>query len=306
MRRRIPIPAELAGDRADKIVAQLGGVSRQRARSVFALGVTVDGEPVAPDQRVGPGVIEFEKIEADPGLTPEPVAFTVVYEDLDLLVVEKPAGIVVHPGAGKESATLAAGLLDRFPELAGVGGEHRSGLVHRLDKETSGLLLVARNGAIHTQLSAQLAARDIHRRYLALVHGEMAMPTGTIDAPIGPDPNHPTRKKVSSEGRPARTHYRVLWSGSDASLLEVTLETGRTHQIRAHMASIDHPVVGDRLYSRRPSLIPVRRMFLHAAGLRFTHPRTGAEIEVSADLPSDLLQALGHLPGATETIRGSR
>jgi 23S rRNA pseudouridine1911/1915/1917 synthase len=302
MRAQFPIPPDLRGERADKVVATIAGVSRQLARTVFEKQVLVDSRAVEPDERVTGQSIEFEGPESAPMLTPAPVPFVVRYEDQHLLVVDKPAGVVVHPGAGRESATLAAGLLAAYPELRGVGGELRAGLVHRLDKETSGLLLVGRTEEVHRLLAQELEGRRIHRRYLALVHGEVKMPTGTIDAPIARDPSRPTRKRVSPEGRPARTHYVRRWAGSGLSLLEIDLETGRTHQIRVHLASIGHPVVGDRTYSRRSVRLKVNRMFLHAARLQFLHPITGAEVTVASPLPPELMRALETLPGATRSL----
>lgn len=302
MRDRIEIPAELLGERADKIVAALAGVSRQNARSLFAHGVLVDAHPVEPDERIDGTEIEFELPVSAPALEPEAVPFQVRYEDEHLLVVDKPAGVVVHPGAGRESRTLAAGLLMLYPELEGVGGELRAGLVHRLDKETSGLLLVARAEEVHARLVKDLAARRIHRQYLALVHGELEMPTGTIDAPISRDPTRPTRQKVSPEGRPSRTHYRVLWQGEGLALLAVDLETGRTHQIRVHLAAIGHPVAGDRTYSRHRSAPGLRRMFLHAARLRLRHPVTDIELTVDSPLPVELEKALAVHPGAMSSL----
>jgi 23S rRNA pseudouridine1911/1915/1917 synthase len=301
MRNRFEIPAELIGERADKIVATLAGISRQQARSLFAGGVLVDARLIEPDERVrGGAAIEFEELEEIRPLEPVAVPFEVRYEDEYLLVVDKPAGLVVHPGAGRENRTLAAGLIRRYPELEGVGGETRAGLVHRLDKETSGLLLVARSEDVHHELTVELAARRIHRRYLTLVHGEMEMPTGTIDAPISRDPARPTRKMVSPEGRPSRTHYRLRWQGERLALLDVDLETGRTHQIRVHLAAIGHPVVGDKVYSRRSS--GLKRMFLHAARLEFLHPITGAKVSIDSPLPAELAKALEAFPGAADSL----
>ncbi|HJU51411.1 MAG TPA: RluA family pseudouridine synthase [Acidimicrobiia bacterium] len=302
MRNRFEIPAGLVGERADKIVATLAGVSRQTARSLFATGVVVDSRPVEPDERIGGREIEFELPVLTPILEPEEVPFQVRYEDEHLLVVDKPAGVVVHPGAGRESRTLAAGLIMLYPELDGVGGERRAGLVHRLDKETSGLLLVARSEDIHARLVKDLAARRVHRQYLALVQGEMEMPTGTIDAPISRDPARPTRQKVSPEGRPSRTHYRVRWQGDGVALLEVDLETGRTHQIRVHLAAIGHPVAGDRTYSRHRPAKGLRRMFLHASRLQFQHPVTEIELTVESPLPAELERALASHPGAVSSL----
>jgi 23S rRNA pseudouridine1911/1915/1917 synthase len=289
------IPDHLAGERADKIVAELAGISREKARRLFEDGVSVNGSRVDPNNRLAGGSIEFARPPAELGTVAEDVPFEVRWEDAHVLVVDKPAGIVVHPGAGRKTGTLASGLLHRYPELEGIGQEGRWGIVHRLDQGTSGLLLVARTAASFEFLTAEMAARRIHRSYLALVHGVPAMPTGTIDAPIGRDPVHPTRKKVVPDGRPARTHYRVKEDFGKTSLLEVELETGRTHQIRVHLATIGHPVVGDRSYTRRADPVRVKRIFLHAARLAFNHPVTGIEIVVESPLPADLAASLENM-----------
>jgi 23S rRNA pseudouridine1911/1915/1917 synthase len=285
---RRPIPGHLLGERADKVVAELAGISRQASKDLFDQGVTVDGAPVGPSQRLDGGVIEFPEPPPTQVLAAADVEFEVCFEDPYLLVVNKPAGLVVHPGAGKSRETLAGGLLYRYPDLEGVGDPGRWGIVHRLDQGTSGLLLVARTPEVHKLLVAQLKSRSIQRGYLALVHGVPQMPTGTIDAPIGRDPAHPTRKKVVAGGRPSRTHYRVVSDHQIVSLLELDLETGRTHQIRVHLAAIDHPVVGDHTYSRRKDPVATPRMFLHAHRLRFTHPESGNELMVEAELPAEL------------------
>ena len=292
------IPEHLAGERADKIVAELAGVSREKARRLFEEGVQVNGSPVDPNNRIAGGSIEFAIPPEEVGTVAEEVPFEVRWEDPQVLVVDKPAGIVVHPGAGRKTGTLASGLLHRYPELEGIGQEGRWGIVHRLDQGTSGLLLVARTAESFDFLTTEMAARRIHRSYLALVHGVPAMPTGTIDAPIGRDPVHPTRKKVVPDGRPARTHYRVREEFGKTALLEVDLETGRTHQIRVHLSTIGHPVVGDRSYTRRADPVRVKRIFLHAARIVFNHPVTGIETVVESPLPEDLAASL-------ETVRRS-
>ncbi|HSL24666.1 MAG TPA: RluA family pseudouridine synthase [Acidimicrobiia bacterium] len=296
------VPDRLRGERADKVVAELAGISREAARRLFDQGVKVDGRAVEARTRLEGGTIDFPAPATAGGTVPEFVDFVVRYEDEHLLVVDKPAGVVVHPGAGHERGTLAAGLVHRYPELEGVGQPGRWGIVHRLDRGTSGLLVVARTQDCYRRLTRQLAEHGIRRSYLALVHGIPEMPTGTIDAPIGRDPAHPTRKRVLPDGRPARTHYRVAGSYGAASLLEVELETGRTHQIRVHLAAIGHPVVGDRTYSRRADPVRLRRMFLHAAALRFTHPMTGAAIDVRSPLPPDLAAPLAELSEQAGTV----
>jgi 23S rRNA pseudouridine1911/1915/1917 synthase len=294
----LTVSASLDGERVDKALAELLDLSRAHASLVMAEGVEVDGAPVKRSDRVRVGqVIRCTPPESQPGLVAEEVGFDVLYEDDDVVVVDKPAGVVVHPGSGRTSGTLAAGLLHRYPELEGVGAEERWGLVHRLDKDTSGAVLVARNQAAHDQLVAAIRRREVERTYTALVEGSMGAPTGTVDAPVGRDPSQPTRRAVIHGGKPARTHYEVVryLDDSDVSLLDVSLETGRTHQIRVHLAAIGHPVVGDRTYGATRADLAAPRNFLHAKRLRFSHPRTGESIEVEAPLPPDLRSVLDRL-----------
>jgi 23S rRNA pseudouridine1911/1915/1917 synthase len=295
---RHAVPVFLDGERADKVVAVLGGVSRAIARQVVDEGgVRVDGEAITPRRRLSAGdTIEFELPDIAELLWAEDVDFDVRYEDDHLLVVDKPAGLVVHPGAGRAVATLASGLLHRYPEIRGVGDDPRWGIVHRLDKDTSGLLVVARTQPTHNALSKMIAAHQVERGYIALVDGAFDAPRGTIDAPIGPDPAKPTRRMVTPFGRPARTHYRRVqdWDNEGVSLLEVQLETGRTHQIRVHLSAIGHPVIGDRWYGK-PARVDSPRVFLHAARLAFDHPVTGDRVEVESPLPADLQAVLDTL-----------
>ncbi len=216
-------------------------------------------------------------------------------------MVDKPAGVVVHPGAGRQRGTLAAGLLYRYPGLEGVGQKDRWGLVHRLDKDTSGTLIVAKTSSSYQSLTGLLRERGINRTYLALVVGLFDAPTGTVEAPIGRDPQRPERRVSTHDGKPATTHYEVVESfpPRNCSLLEVTLETGRTHQIRVHMAAIDHPVAGDRNYGRPTSEPVVPRIFLHAARVDLVHPVTGEPISVSSPLPEDLASALSAIRGGS-------
>jgi 23S rRNA pseudouridine1911/1915/1917 synthase len=274
----------------------LGGISRSAARTLIDSGhVTVAGSVATPKTKVAPGdLIEFPENPLLVDLEPEEVAFEVVYADDELIVVDKPAGVVVHPGAGRRKGTLAAGLLQRFPELEGVGERDRWGIVHRLDRDTSGLMLVARTGPAHERLSRALARRSIERVYLALVIGSMEMPNGTIDAPIGTDPADPRKRKVILGGRAARTHYRVIGRFPDVTLLEVKLESGRTHQIRVHLASIGHPVVGDPWYGR-PWRVDSPRVFLHATRLTVEHPTSGESLSFDSPLPADLLTVIAGL-----------
>ncbi len=303
------VPALLGGLRADRGVAMVANVSRAAASRLIEEGrVLVDGEPV----RVGrstlrPGTTLTVHMPAGTrdGVAAEPsVRFAVVHEDEAVAVVDKPAGLVVHPGAGHVEGTLVGGLLARFPDLAelvreGVCTADRPGIVHRLDKGTSGLLVVGRTPEAYDALVGQLATRTMVRRYLALVSGEVAEDRGEVEAPIGRSARTPTKMAVSATGKPARTAYTVVGRrGGDAptTLLEVSLHSGRTHQIRVHMAAIGHPVVGDARYDRADRRLGPGRFFLHAFRLAFDHPVTGARMEFSAALPPDLEDFLAALP----------
>jgi len=289
---KVRVPAEYDGQRADLVLSRVGGMSRDAARSlIVAGGVECDGHVVAaPREAVATGaVLEFEPPPGTAPLEPEEVSFEVVYEDAHVAVVSKPAGVVTHPGAGDTGATLAAGILHRWPAVRGVGGENRWGIVHRLDRDTSGLLAVALTADAERGLRAAIKARRVSREYLALVHGAPATPTGTVDAPIGRDPTRPTRMRIDPAGRGAVTHFRVEESLEAMTLLRVTLETGRTHQIRVHLAAIGLPIAGDRMYGKAAGS---PRVFLHATRLVFDHPVTGEPIEAISPLPPDLAAAL--------------
>jgi 23S rRNA pseudouridine1911/1915/1917 synthase len=246
-------------------------------------------------------LVELEVPEADPtgGLEPDAsVAVPLVYEDEHLLVVDKPDGLVVHPGAGQRTGTLVHGLLAHHPEVAGVGEPARPGIVHRLDKGTSGLLLVARSQAAYDGLVAALAARDVHRRYRALAWGHVEAARGLIDAPIGRSLREPTRMAIVERGKEARTRYAVLRRYDEpvaVTELACELETGRTHQIRVHLRSIGHAVVGDARYDGARQSLPLPRPFLHAEGLALDHPVTGAPLSFSSPLPADLTALLATL-----------
>ena len=294
------IPEALAGERLDRCVALLADVSRSAASRLIAEGaVRVDGAVVTSGStRLGTG----QRLSAprpepvDPRPEPDPtVEFRVAYEDDHVVVVDKPAGLVVHPGAGHTTGTLVHGLVHRYPELAAVGEPHRPGVVHRLDRGTSGLLVVARTSEAHTGLVEQMAAHEPDRVYVALVWGTPESDRGTIDAPIGRSTRHPTRMTVTERGRPAVTHYTVerrYGEPRPVALVRCRLETGRTHQIRVHLRAIGHPVVGDRDYDGgRPGLDP-GRPFLHAAELRFRHPVTGEAVAVESPLPPELTAVL--------------
>jgi len=290
----LTVPVSLDGARADKVISEMLSVSRAAASSLASSSLLVDGKSAQPSQRLRTGqVVTCPTPATRPALEAEDLHFGVLFEDESVIVVDKPAGMVVHPGSGQTRATLAAGLLHRYPELSAVGPADRSGLVHRLDKGTSGALLVARTPDAYSALTGQLRRRQITREYLALVEGEMEAPTGTIDAPISRDQARPTRQAIDPAGRPARTHYEVLEHFMDVglSLLRVRLETGRTHQIRVHMSAIGHPVAGDVVYgASHPMDVP--RIFLHAALVEFDHPVSGDRVTVESELPSDLVGVL--------------
>ncbi len=303
---RWSVPEDLAGDRVDRIVSRLAGVSRSQARALVDTGaVTVDGGTVKASERLAAGTEIDVRLPSEPsGPTPDAgVEFTVAYADDDVIVVDKPPGLVVHPGAGVTEATLVNGLLARYPELGELGEGRRWGIVHRIDKDTSGLLMVARTPAAFDLLQEALRRREVSRSYLTLVHGLIEAAAGTIEAPVGRDPRRPTRMAVRSDGREARTHYRRLatWTEPPRTLLDVTLDTGRTHQIRVHMQAIGHPIVGDRTYGK-PGAGDPGRTFLHAYALVFPHPATGEPVEVRSPLPEDLQAALEEL-GAPEAGR---
>ena len=296
MSEPVVVPESLGGERVDRAVALLTGWSRNAVREMVERGdVLVDGAPATRSSRLVAGTtLEWRgEPTAAPAPGPEPdVEFSVVYSDDAVIVVDKPAGLVVHPGAGHPHGTLVGGLLAQF-DLTGVGDPMRPGIVHRLDRETSGLLVVARTASAYNELVAALATHAVARRYIAVVRGIPSATRGTVDAPIGRSPRSPTRMAVRTGGREARTHYEVVEQFADTARLAVELETGRTHQIRVHLAAIEHPVLGDTVYGRAD--VRVTRPFLHAAELEFTHPVTGAAMVFASPLPDDLQRALAAL-----------
>jgi 23S rRNA pseudouridine1911/1915/1917 synthase len=294
------IPAALDDERLDRIVALIASVSRSEAAAVIdAGGVTVDGAvATAGKVRIRAGqvvTIDPETIPVAPLPEPDPsVEFGIVYLDEHLAVIDKPAGLVVHPGAGNPSGTLVNGLLARFPEVEGLGDPIRPGIVHRLDVGTSGLMVVARSSEAFDELVAMMAARRVTRIYDALVWGHPEAASGIIDAPIGRDQRDPMRMAVVVNGRAARTHYDTVsvYDIPEVTLLRCRLETGRTHQIRVHLSAVDHPVVGDATYGGARDGLDVPRPFLHAARLSFDHPVTGERLDLSSALPADLVAVL--------------
>jgi 23S rRNA pseudouridine1911/1915/1917 synthase len=294
---QVEIGPELFGERVDKVVSVLLHCSRSQSREFLEKGmVKVADKMVAPSLRLQEGVslkIDDACLDALAPLRPDPsVALEVRYEDQDVVVVDKPPGLVVHPGPGVRGPTLAAGLVSRYPEMAHIGEPGRAGLVHRLDKDTSGLLMAARSQQSLELLTEQLRHRKVQRRYLALVEGQ-PVPSGTVDAPLGRLPRRPDRVSVVLDGRPAVTRYHVIGvldgPRGPRSLIEASLETGRTHQIRVHMASIGHPVVGDQTYG---SPVAGMRHFLHAWCLEFFQPSTQEPIVMYSPLPRDLAKLL--------------
>ena len=285
------VPPEAAGERLDQFLAARLGSRAQAQRRIAAGAVTLDGALARKNDRLrgGETVVVAEEIIAAAGGGGEPADFTVLYEDGQMLVVDKPAGVVVHPAGPHSSGTLSQALASR----GGAGGEPwRPGIVHRLDRDTSGLLVVAKGDEAHRRLKAALAAREIVREYLALVEGRPPARSGTIDAPIGRDRRARTRISIDTDTpRHARTHFSTEEALAEATLLRVRLETGRTHQIRAHFEAIGHPVCGDREYGT-PGRFGLERQFLHAARLELAQPFSGERLAIVSPLPEDLQRAL--------------
>jgi 23S rRNA pseudouridine1911/1915/1917 synthase len=288
--------ADSAAVRLDMRVMEQERVSRSAAQSLIAGGfVRVNDRPAKSGQRVRPA----DDVAVTPPPPPEAAAqrdgplvtLSVVYEDDSLAVIDKPAGMVVHPAPGHPGGTLADGLRQRGTTWSQLGGEERPGIVHRLDRDTSGLLVVAKTEAAHRSLSLQLQRRTLGRVYWALVHGSFRESTGRIDAPIGRDPGHRQRMAVVDEGRPAITDFTVVERMRRFTRLEVRLLSGRTHQIRVHVASIGHPIAGDSVYGRRGDAICARPA-LHAQRLSFVHPEHGARCDFESPVPADLVAAL--------------
>ena len=305
------VPAALDGERLDRVVAIVTGASRADAAVlVTAGGAEVDGAVVTTGKV---RLREGQTVRVDPAKLPQveaPVAdagvvFTVVYSDDDVVVIDKPAGLVVHPGAGNPTGTLVNGLLARFPEIASVGDWQRPGIVHRLDVGTTGLMVVARSEPAYELLVAALSAREVERTYRTLVWGVPASAVGVIDAPIGRDHRDPMRMAVVADGKVARTRYRVLRTYRDpheVAEVRCRLETGRTHQIRVHLTAIGHPVVGDGVYGGARVGIDVARPMLHAEALAFRHPLRDELLSFTSALPADMVAVIASLGEATAVI----
>lgn len=296
---QLVVPADMDQQRADRVVATLLDVSRAVARLAVDEGRVRRGDTLlGPADKLAAGTsITVERLPEAAGIEPLDAPLTTRYESASTIVVDKPPGLVVHPGAGHRNDTLASILIFHYPELEAMGEEHRWGLVHRLDRDTSGLLLVGRSVEAQSRLQEQLKRRDVKRSYLALVHGVIEPATGTIEAPIGRDPEHPTKMALRQGGRFARTHFERIAAWEDVSLLRVRLETGRTHQIRVHLSSIGAPLAGDKTYGpRRVATGNPGRVWLHAYRLEFEDPALpGQSVEVIAPLPEDLVASLGKL-----------
>jgi len=299
----ILIPAALEGDRVDRALSFLTGWPRAAVQQLVDDGaVLVDGHTVSKSHRLHEGnvleVLAEPPLDSEIRPAPDPtVPVDVRFADADVVVVAKPAGIVMHPGAGNAGGTLVNGLLARYPEIENIGDPMRPGIVHRLDRDTSGLVMVARSPRAFAELVAQLSARTVERVYAALVWGELSSPRGMIDAPIGRSGARRTRMAVRDAGKPARTEYHVLetFDRPVCSRLECRLETGRTHQIRVHLAAIGHPVVGDGTYGGSRESIPLARPFLHAGTLGFDHPGSGEHMRFVEPLPPELVEVLERL-----------
>jgi 23S rRNA pseudouridine1911/1915/1917 synthase len=295
------VPAEQAGQRLDRfLVGVLDGPSRTAIQRMISDGQALVNERLSKAGyllRQGDAITIFVQAaeQQEPEMLLQPVSFAIVYEDQDLLVVDKPAGMVVHPARGHNGDTLLDALMKRYPELGQWQDETRPGIVHRLDKDTSGLLIVAKNRHTQAALAEQMRQHAVVKRYLALVEGIITLDSGSIDAPIGRDPHFRQQMAVTLAGsREARTHFRVIQRFSSHTLLLLQLETGRTHQIRVHLQAIGYPIVGDPVYgptSNRHAL-PLSRQFLHACQLAFIHPVTDQRLEFESPLPEDLEQIL--------------
>jgi 23S rRNA pseudouridine1911/1915/1917 synthase len=291
------------GVRLDRFLARhLHKLTRSQILTLNRAGaILIDGRRDKAGYRIRGGEsidVNVDALQPVP-LKPEQIPLQIYYEDQDIAVIEKPAGLVVHPGSGTRSATLVHGLLFHFQSLSDVGGTARPGIVHRLDKKTSGLLLVAKNNLAHALLSRAFQDRQVEKTYLALVHGNPRETTGTIELSVGRDPKVRTKMAAGKvRGRPAYTEFHVMDHFRGFSLLEIRIQTGRTHQIRVHLSAIGHPVVGDDVYGERSykefteKFGPLDRYFLHAWHLRFTHPSTGMALEFHSALPSELHKLL--------------
>lgn len=294
--------------RIDSCLAALSSLSRSRVQSLIEEGhVWKNGAPCRSKDAVKAGdVLTYELPEArDVGLIPEDIPLDIVYEDGDICVLNKPRGLVVHPAPGHESGTLVNGLMYHFGSLSSIGGENRPGIVHRIDRMTSGLLVVAKNDAAHQNLASQFAVHSAKRSYVAIVHGNIREDTGTIDAPIGRHPTDRKRMAVVANGRRAVTHFRVWERFGNLTFLELELETGRTHQIRVHMAYCKHPLLGDDVYCGAEDAYHLGGQALHGYKLQLTHPVSGESLSFTAPMPDELTGVLKKLGWQGNGPKGS-
>ena len=299
MTRELTAATEHAGVRLDAFLSADGALTRSQAARLIAEGrVRVNGKPAAKSARLSGGetvTVDVPHLR-ETALPPQDIPLDVVYEDDDVIVVNKPTGLVVHPAPGHPDGTLVNALLHHCGDsLSGIGGEKRPGIVHRIDRDTSGLIIAAKNDAAHLALSAQLKDHSLSRTYECLVTGNMKQDSGTVDAPIGRSSADRKKMAVVPTGRRAVTHWEVVARYPGVTHLRCRLETGRTHQIRVHMAHIGHPILGDTVYGAKKPVAGLTGQCLHAVGLRFIHPRTGEPVELTCPLPEEFVRMLEKL-----------
>ena len=304
MTRELTAATEHAGVRLDAFLSADGALTRSQAARLIAEGrVRVNGKPAAKSARLSGGetvTVDVPQLR-ETALPPQDIPLDVVYEDDDVIVVNKPKGLVVHPAPGHPDGTLVNALLHHCGDsLSGIGGEKRPGIVHRIDRDTSGLIIAAKNDAAHLALSAQLKDHSLSRTYECLVTGNMKQDSGTVDAPIGRSSADRKKMAVVPTGRRAVTHWEVVARYPGVTHLRCRLETGRTHQIRVHMAYIGHPILGDTVYGAKKPVPGLTGQCLHAAGLRFVHPRTGEPVELHCPLPPEFTAMLQKLQNKSQ------
>ena len=304
MTRELTAATEHAGVRLDAFLSADGALTRSQAARLIAEGrVRVNGKPAAKSARLSGGetvTVDVPQLR-ETALPPQDIPLDVVYEDNDVIVVNKPTGLVVHPAPGHPDGTLVNALLHHCGDsLSGIGGEKRPGIVHRIDRDTSGLIIAAKNDAAHLALSAQLKDHSLSRTYECLVTGNMKQDSGTVDAPIGRSSADRKKMAVVPTGRRAVTHWEVVARYPGVTHLRCRLETGRTHQIRVHMAYIGHPILGDTVYGAKKPVPGLTGQCLHATGLRFVHPRTGEPVELHCPLPPEFTAMLQKLQNKSQ------
>lgn len=300
--RELPIPEGLAGERIDVALTRMLGLSRSKSAAMVEAGsVSIDGRTAQKSDRLPPtGIIGIDEVAIDARPAEPVMDLRVVYDDDDFVVVDKPVGVAAHPSPGWTGPTVVGSLAAAGYAVSSLGAAERQGVVHRLDVGTSGLMVVAKSARAYTDLKRQFRDRLVDKEYHAVVQGHLDPLAGTIDAPVGRHPSSDYRFAVVSDGRPSITHYATLEAFPHASLVDVHLETGRTHQIRVHMSAMRHPCVGDLTYGADPTLarrLGLSRQWLHATRLAFAHPGTGERVEFHSPYPEDLTLALERLRG---------